>query len=61
MRTLVSYRADVVVLLVREQPVFALIVEVQLGVDPDKRLSWPLYVAAVRARYRCPAAFQLRR
>lgn len=51
----ISYRADVVVLLLRDKPVYALIVEVQLDRDSDKRLSWPLYVAAARARYRCPA------
>ena len=31
------------------------IVEVQLGEDDDKLRTWPLYVAAARARYRCPA------
>lgn len=51
----VSYRADVLLLLVEDTPVFALIVEVQLARDGDKRLSWPLYVTAARARHRCPA------
>lgn len=51
----VSYRADVLLLLSNSKPVFALIVEVQLGRDPDKLFSWPLYVTAARARYRCPA------
>lgn len=51
----IAYRADVLVLLVREQPVFAIIVEVQLKRDPDKKLAWPLYTAAAHARYRCPA------
>jgi hypothetical protein len=51
----VSYRADVLLLLLDSEPVFALVVEVQLGRDADKRFSWPLYVTAARARYRCPA------
>lgn len=51
----VSYRADVLLLLVEDMPVFALVVEVQLARDGDKRLSWPLYVTAARARHRCPA------
>lgn len=51
----ISYRADVLVLLVRDVPVFAIIVEVQLRRDADKRLVWPLYVTAAHARYRCPA------
>ena len=32
------------------------IVEVQLAVDPKKRLSWPAYVAVARAVHGCPAA-----
>jgi hypothetical protein len=32
----------------------AVIVEVQLAEDDDKRRTWPLYVAAARASYRCP-------
>ncbi|WP_437502503.1 hypothetical protein [Sorangium sp. So ce1099] len=51
-------RADViVVLLVGEQqrPAMAIVVEVQLGVDPDKLYVWPVYVVQTRARYRCPA------
>ncbi|WP_437975367.1 hypothetical protein WMF11_46595 [Sorangium sp. So ce295] len=50
-------RADVVVvLLVREQqqPAMAIVVEVQLGVDPDKPYVWPVYVTQTRARHRCP-------
>ncbi len=30
------------------------VVEVQLSRDPDKRRSWPVYVATLRARLRCP-------
>ncbi|WP_437763161.1 hypothetical protein WMF27_42495 [Sorangium sp. So ce281] len=49
-------RADVVVLLVGEQqrPAMAVVVEVQLGVDPDKPYVWPVYVTQTRARHRCP-------
>ncbi|MGK4008310.1 hypothetical protein WMF31_37200 [Sorangium sp. So ce1036] len=50
-------RADViVVLLVGEQqrPAMAIVVEVQLGVDPEKPYSWPVYVTQTRARHRCP-------
>jgi hypothetical protein len=50
----VSYRADVLVLLLDGKPVFVIIVEVQLDRDLDKLYSWPLYSAAARARYRCP-------
>ncbi|HEU4408901.1 MAG TPA: hypothetical protein VFS43_26805 [Polyangiaceae bacterium] len=52
----VGYRADAVVLLTtRGKARHALLVEVQLGDDGDKRFSWPLYQAATRARHRCPA------
>jgi hypothetical protein len=30
------------------------VVEIQLGRDRDKRWSWPVYVATLRARLRCP-------
>jgi hypothetical protein len=51
-----EYRADlVVVLLDRGKPVRVVIVEVQLGVDPKKRLSWPAYVTVSRAIHGCPA------
>ena len=52
----VGYRADAIVLLTeRGKARHALLVEVQLGHDDDKRFSWPLYQAALRARHRCPA------
>src|SRR3954467_2600236 len=52
-----EYRADVVVLLLdRDTPVRVVIVEVQLSVDPKKRLSWPAYVTVSRAFHGCPAA-----
>jgi hypothetical protein len=49
-----EYRADAVVLLVDGTPVFGIIVEAQLGVDPDKPFTWPMYAVIARARYRCP-------
>jgi hypothetical protein len=53
----VEARADVVLLLRRaDRVVFALVVEVQLTRDPEKRRRWPLYAANVSARHRCPAA-----
>ena len=51
-----EYRADFVVEL-RDRAnaiVAAVIVEVQLRADPDKEATWPLYVAALRAKLRCP-------
>jgi len=51
-----EYRADVVVaLLDGDIPVKVIIVEVQLAVDPRKRLSWPAYVTVSRAIHGCPA------
>lgn len=50
-----EYRADLVILLLYGKPAFAIIVEVQLQRDERKLLSWPVYVASVRARYKCPA------
>jgi hypothetical protein len=49
-----EYRADAVVLLVDDTPVFGIIVEAQLGIDPDKPFTWPMYAVSARARYRCP-------
>jgi len=51
-----EYRADVVVLLLDgDTRVRVLIVEVQLTVDPRKRLSLPAYVTVSRAIHGCPA------
>jgi hypothetical protein len=51
-----EYRADVVVVLLdRDVPVRVIVVEVQLAVDPRKRLSWPAYVTVSRAIHGCPA------
>jgi hypothetical protein len=51
-----EYRADVVVLLLDgDVRVRVLIVEVQLAVDPRKRLSLPAYMTVSRAIHGCPA------
>jgi hypothetical protein len=51
-----EYRADVVVVLLDgDIPVRVIIAEVQLAVDPRKRLSWPAYVTVSRAIHGCPA------
>ncbi|WP_437492041.1 hypothetical protein WME75_16920 [Sorangium sp. So ce1014] len=50
-------RADVIVVLLvgdQRRPAMAIVVEVQLGVDPDKSYVWPVYVVQTRARHRCP-------
>jgi hypothetical protein len=53
----VEARADLVLLLTRgPRVVFALVVEVQLTRDPEKRRRWPLYAINIAARHRCPAA-----
>jgi hypothetical protein len=49
-------RADLVLLLEADAPRAALVVEVQLSVDPDKAWSWPVYLANLRARLRCGVA-----
>ncbi len=49
-----EYRADLVVVLGDQSPVLGVVVEVQLGVDAKKRLSWPHYATSLRARLGCP-------
>src|ERR1700729_440714 len=50
-----AYRADLVLLLLKEkQRELGIIVEVQLSVDADKRYTWPAYLANLRDRIRCP-------
>jgi hypothetical protein len=51
-----EYRADLVVRLCKAdgETTAAVIIEIQRGVDKDKRFTWPLYVTALRARLRCP-------
>ncbi|MEU9887826.1 hypothetical protein [Sphaerisporangium sp. NPDC051011] len=51
----VEYQADAVVTFSDKKPVLTVVVEVQRGRDHGKRWSWPVYLAAVRARARCPA------
>jgi hypothetical protein len=47
-----EYRADVVVLLLDgDVPIWVLIVEVQLGIDPRKRFTWPEYSMGSRAAH----------
>lgn len=50
-----EYRADAVVVLAADRPLLAVVVEVQLGRDPGKHWSWPVYLSTLRARKRCPA------
>lgn len=49
-----EYRADLVVQLWDERPVFAIIVEVQLQTAERKRFVWPAYVSSLRAKLECP-------
>jgi len=51
-----EYRADsVVVLLDRDIPVRVIILEIQLAVNRQKRVSWPGYIVNAFARHGCPA------
>jgi hypothetical protein len=52
-----DYHVDLAVACDDEQgePRVVVLVEVQLKVDRGKRLSWPLYQAAARAHFKCPA------
>lgn len=50
-------RADAVVTIEQDGAVtHAFVVEVQLAIDPEKAFSWPLYVASLHARVRCPTS-----
>jgi len=49
-----QYRADLVILLVDGKPVYGIILEIQLAKNEEKRFSWNLYQAALRAKLRCP-------
>jgi hypothetical protein len=54
-----EYRADLVLLLEGAEastPRAALVVEAQLARDMDKRWTWPVYLAGLRARLRCDVA-----
>lgn len=53
-----EYRADAVVTLrdgSGDVPLLGIVVEVQLTWKAEKKWSWPVYVATLRARLRCPA------
>ncbi|MFS8071678.1 MAG: hypothetical protein ACMG6S_35360 [Byssovorax sp.] len=52
----IEFEADLVIELndERGECVMAIVLEIQLGIDPDKKFSWPVYVAVLRARKRCP-------
>src|SRR5512140_2479890 len=52
-----SYSADVLILVrgERARALAAVVVEVQLNVDAQKRNSWPVYVASARREHDCPA------
>ncbi|HEY5241184.1 MAG TPA: hypothetical protein VIJ22_06960, partial [Polyangiaceae bacterium] len=57
-----EYRADLVLLLEGADgttPTAALVVEAQLGRDPDRRWSWPVYLTNLRARLRCDVALMV--
>lgn len=51
-----EYRADSVIVHRDSggRATLAIVVEVQRQIDEDKQWSWPVYLAATRARYRCP-------
>ena len=53
-----EYRADLVVLLLEGQPTFAIVIEVQLSRDEDKRKTWPHYLTGLRSRLPPPANLQ---
>ena len=49
-----EYRADLVVQLWEGRPRLAIVVEVQLSPDEEKRYTWPVYLTHMRAKLRCP-------
>lgn len=53
----IEFRADLVIEVKRDdQVVLAVVLEVQLGEDPDKKSAWPVYLTVTRARRKgCPA------
>jgi hypothetical protein len=52
----IEFRADLVIELRADSGaiVLAIVLEVQRDQDPDKKYSWAVYVAVVRAKNRCP-------
>lgn len=51
-----EYRADAVISLTDGTRVMAVVVEIQRRRDPKKWLSWPVYLATLRARLGCPVS-----
>src|SRR5690349_20639039 len=51
-----EYRADLVVELWKDAPVYGIVVEVQLWKNEQKRFTWPAYVANLRSRLKCPVS-----
>lgn len=49
-----EYRADSVVMLSHDEPVQAVVLEVQREYDARKKWSWPVYLATLRARVKIP-------
>ncbi|SDH80816.1 hypothetical protein [Nonomuraea jiangxiensis] len=49
-----EYRADSVVVMVDKNPVSAVVLEVQREYDHRKTWSWPVYLATLRGRVKCP-------
>ena len=49
-----EFRSDLVILLKDGQPVFGIVVEVQLRVVNRKRFTWPTYATVLRARHEVP-------
>lgn len=50
-----EYRADAVVALCdTDDPALAVVIEAQLRRDTGKRWTWPVYLATLRARLKCP-------
>src|ERR1700754_963580 len=49
-----EYRADSVVVMVDKKPVSAVVLEVQRQYDHEKFWSWPVYLATLRGRVKCP-------
>jgi hypothetical protein len=52
----IEFRADLVIELRAADGtlVLAIVLEVQRDEDPDKKFAWPVYLAVVRAKKRCP-------
>lgn len=52
----IEFRADLVIEFpdIHGKLVLAVAVEAQLDEDPDKKFTWPVYWAVLRARKRCP-------